>query len=431
MVISAVLALLTSPVSRPSHFYLADLQESRRYAVSQIIGTNPGNNITFQAHALKFGYAHQYYFPSNYTGRVAVLSIKTDKWGVIGDVPQGAQGGFDPEAGTSPGGSWMHFPITPSTVWPPDPTNITTFLAYFTGGTTGGSAASLTGSNSESIVYRESGNDGSQTHKVVFTYTFAVLKNMANGDCPIDTRKTYNGSNEANADQWYSDANTTLRNLNFDPYSYRGGMFIGHMPYRLLDDNNPQSPIYLNDRSGTARLQLWFPEFDLSPFTNPSIEFVTHSIYDMRSIPPRGSFTQWADSLDLKYGAGTAGTSESDTTWSNGWAIPTSPAPKTAHLFATSPAADQDFVSMPITLATPTSTSTNADWRRYNLVWAKDEATYQSAGTVRWRYFATKEAISNGNSSDTLTDFKPRSWGVISLNWDQVTTEPNLALPRK
>lgn len=394
-----------TPVTRPSEVFIRDLHELRKLDYKTFVGTNTTTSEK-RTHGLRvtMGLEDYYFDPEDYTDHEVYISVRKNKWGFCldNDSALTVADGFDPDAGTPPGGTssnWMRIHAPVREVGHVSPL----YLAYFTDDE---GDSPLDGSLSETIVYRETAVDeNSVEHTVVYHLTYGILKKMAVGDCSIDTRKTFNASNEANVESWFADANTLLRNLNFDPYSFRGGLFAGHIPFER------------KDRSGTARFQLWFNDFDLSAYSEledpPALQFATATVWDNGTIPGASSTEEWDDAFDLAYYFGSDGTTEGDTTWATRWNTSLPGSPPNDLFSAPVPAwseANQEYVNLRLTQAEPSGATTHASLLKWIYARCELEEEFKSEHTMRWRYFLSKEA-----AGEDTADKAPRCWGIFGV----------------
>lgn len=285
------------------------------------------------------------------------------------------------------------------------------------------SGGDLLGGTTLYVVYRETATVGGVVKKFVYKMQFKVNKQEVSGDCPIDSRQVYGGPN----DTWSTvDSNGQLRNLNFNPWLFRGGLFVGNMP------------LASRDRSGTSRTQLWFPSLSSQDVTD--LKFAHVSLMHAGAPPwPNGAGTAPDDLNPAKevvvglWGAATTETeTESTATWGNRWDPPITDGVESTNN-ETDPLSDvtmedwvpgtsqRDYTNWPVTTSVSATglTKNESALQRVLLACLDEEA--MTGSISRWRYFISKESAVTSwpnPSSDPIPvgDLKPRLW-AISLTW--------------
>ncbi len=271
------------------------------------------------------------------------------------------------------------------------------------------SSGVLIGGTTFEAVYREKATVGSDVKVYHYHVRLNVSKQLADGDGPVDSRLMYGNPN----DTWSTlSANGTLRNLNFNPWIFHGGLFVGNMP---LDTG---------DRSGFARTQLWFPAISGGP---NYLQYAHVALAHLGFWPvPSGSgnpntLQPWrAIDVALWSAPSTETETESTATWSNRWG-PTTTANtgylSTLGFSAWTSSSSRDYANWSIMTAVSSSAATyDSDALRKVLLALKDETQTQTNGEAGWRYFAGKEMGTSStypggdNTNLPTADLKPRLW---------------------
>jgi fibronectin type 3 domain-containing protein len=207
-----------------------------------------------------------------------------------------------------------------------------------------------------------------------------VIKALANA-ASIDSRKAFGVSNLAG--EISADPNSPGRNLNFNGWIYKGGMFVGNATYNTS-----------NDLSGTARIQAWM----ISP---PSVTNVVVGAYTSIYLGLSTSLTgNVATSVYLPSNSDpNIGVTPAQATWANAWALTTGQSPTT------------------ISSSTPTSQYLNLPFVGFSpelIVGLQNEATQVANGNNCWAYFGGP-AYATATGAFSVSDAQPRIWLVDQI----------------
>lgn len=390
-------AAITDPRERYPQFCVSLLEESRRHSVDRS-GTTSDN-----VHALKLVFSRTDHFV---TGNNPIHRISIRNHHGFDADPGNIANGFDTDSGATPDGSstsdWIC--LTPQTLTP-----VVIFYCRESSQATELPAGPIW------IVVRDEADYGTGRKRGVYKLRIDLRKRIVTGDAPVDTRLVYG---EPNDDGWYANANGMLRYVNFDPWVYKGGMFVGNMPMAT------------GDGSGKSRSQFWFDA--LSNDDQTYLQFMNFSVAHVG--PPAMSTENLPGSLnhkgDVWIGAwagaeqqGFTGITESTATWENRWdlsgsAWPPSNNPETippgVKFDAWSTNSVKDYANFQLTTVSGTGTMThNSNAFTKTVLALIEESTFTDA---RWRYFISKESAHNGwpaNSGFQSQDLKPRQWAAV------------------
>jgi hypothetical protein len=209
-------------------------------------------------------------------------------------------------------------------------------------------------------------------------------------DASIDTRKTYGQANTEG--ELPADPNAPLRNMNFGPWFYKGGLFIG-----AVADG-------ANDASGTARIQLYVDHGDVTDYDLAAV-----SLFDMgKPSNMTGSMTMGLYLPDS--GDGHLDTTESTVKWDTRWDItPGSQgtAPWHEHAYRTASLTDgnsDDYVCLRTLLPGTLNTGHTLTGICLAVV---DEPEHPSS--TYWHYFASREH-EDSDQAFPRNDCAPRVW---------------------
>lgn len=282
------------------------------------------------------------------------------------------------------------------------------------------SSGVLHGGTTMWVVYEEKAYVSGSWQYYSYTVQYNVVKNMATGDGPVDSRLIYG---EPNTTWTTVDSNGELKNFNFNPWTFRGGLFVGTMP---LDTN---------DRSGIARSQLWFSALsstDLANLQYAHVSLMHLGFWPVPSSVPYGtpaSQTPWKEIKIGLWGQGASSVTESTATWANRWGPPHTDGPNSAS--PPSPAQPDPISEVTFPDWTPgTSSKDYANWylgtdgsstrsstALEHAVLCTDYEDADILATAHWRYFVGKESSANqwkGAGADAIaipaSDLKPRMW---------------------
>lgn len=401
----------TDPRNRYPEFFVQLAEESRFCSVDRTGAT------TNNTHALKLTFGRTANFV---TGDHAEHRISIRKHHGFDADTSSISDGFDTFSGSPPDGSspndWIC--LTPQTLTP-----VVIFYCRETA-----QAAELP-AGPIWIVVRDEADFGTGRKRGVYRLRIDLRKRVVTGDAPIDTRLVYG---EPNDDGWYANANGMLRYVNFDPWVYKGGMFVGNMPMAT------------GDGSGKARSQYWFDALtnddqDYLQFMNFSVAHAGAPAMSTQNLPGtlnhKGAVRigAWAGSEQQSF----QGITESTATWENRWnlsgnAWPPSPDPETIPpgvLFNEwSTNSTMDYANFQLSSVSSTGTMThNSNAFTKTVLALIEESTFTDA---RWRYFISKESAYNGwpsNSGFYSQDLKPRQWAAVLGygEYTETTTSPD------
>lgn len=393
--------LLDDPRVRKPEFHLADAAESAKWAsVARPSGLS--NNV----HGLMLTFKRTAFFNEN-DNHVVVISIRNHH-GFLSEDTDNLTAGYDPFAGTPPEGTtddWFHF-TTNTNSYPP----IDVVYCRPTPQSTELPAGHIW------VVVREDATGAANNTRAIYKLRLDLRKRIVTGDAPVDSRLVYG---EPNDEGWYANANGMLRYVNFNPWTYRGGMFVGNMPMAT------------GDGSGKSRSQFWFDA--LSNDDETYLQFMNFSVAHVGAPPiPFANPPETLDptgSVDIGMWPGTeqsghTGILEDEATWENKWVL-SGAAYSAVDLPAWTPG-NSNYANFPLTKVVDAAKShcTNAFQRLFLAL--IDESTFTDA---RWRYFISKESAHNGwpsNSGFYSQDLKPRQWAAV-LGYGEYTSA---ALPQ-
>jgi hypothetical protein len=240
---------------------------------------------------------------------------------------------------------------------------------------------------------------------VTYTYTNTtaysridvdVAKLLCN-DASIDSRKAFGQPNLEG--ELPGDPNAEARSVNFGPWFYKGGLFVGNMPFAS------------GDQSGTARTQLYVASGGTGTLLGATLSMLD------RGTPKQatggceiGVYVPAATDANLA-------SAENTVTWSNRWNV----------LPRSTPSDPKDFSQDPIS-AFSFSTSTVNDYANWSLngtfsvvptmalsrlcLALTYEPDYINQGAAAWRYFGSKEHQALLASQFPDNDCQPRVWRV-------------------
>lgn len=389
--------LATDPRDRDSAFFLRLVDESRSHNV-----TRPGVQVS--AHALKLTFARPDYFIEGET-QGQVISIRNHH-GFAADTDD-VHSGFDDQAGTPPEGSdtdWIHFEV--DTV---APSPVVVFYCR-----PNSEATELPGGYIWIVVREDAdvGTDPVVRRRGIYHLRIDLRKRIVTGDGPIDTRLVYG---EPNDDGWYANANGMLRYVNFNPWIYKGGLFVGNMPMAT------------GDGSGKARSQFWFEELDEDD--EDHLQFMNFSLAHAGAPPmsteslPSNLNHKGEVRIGLWAGIeqeGHTGVTESTATWENRWELTGDPWPTGTPggiLFPewNPPTTPLNYTNFPLSVVNQDTGGMTHKTNAFDRLFLAlvDESTFSDA---RWRYFISKESAHNGwpaNSGFYSQDLKPRQWAAV------------------
>ncbi len=263
---------------------------------------------------------------------------------------------------------------------------------------------------SETWQSTDAGQTWSLHGRVVNSTVTQVLQNFNVAKCAalnasIDTRVTYGVPNDAGVLPG-ADPNASLGPLNYTPWWYSGGLFVGNAPW--ID----------NDGSGRSRTQFW-PQGVTSALTpNCYSTFVAFYL---------GTTTAYSGNMTVGLftpasSDNPAGTSEATANWPNRWA---SLDPGGAGTFITSyaftPTSNlNDYYNFHMGVNQPLNAL------QYLALVNTQEQSFQQNNTQAWRYFASRwYTASLLNPAFPYTDCAPRLWVVTPNGSPTNWTTPN------
>lgn len=239
----------------------------------------------------------------------------------------------------------------------------------------------------------DSDSDGNVNYHAYTSTAYTITKSLPN-DASIDSRLFFGDANEAV--EYDANPNTVARNVKFGLWTYKGGLFVGNMPWAS------------RDQSGVSRLQLFGGS---SPATHRfavlSLFYLEKSENSSGSLDI-GAFFPASNDSNLSV-------TETDSNWSNRWNIvPQSSEPNPAdyskypvsRFSIGSTASTLEYVNWPLTKDTQTF-----DMATQKVCLAIHDEGNQLNSTV-WRYFASRE-YQNLYSAFPQNDSRPRIWLLI------------------
>jgi len=230
-----------------------------------------------------------------------------------------------------------------------------------------------------------------------------VLVKLGCEDASIDTRKTYGQPNKGG--ELPADANAPLREVNFGPWDYKGGIFIGNIPSTA------------SDASGTSRLQLYVQGGSTYAST---YEFASLSLLD-RGKPSDSTVAGNIDtgiyfpsSSDTNLSVG-----EGSVTWSSKWsitpgAVDTMSSDWTQHPFVHKTLTNGDsgdYISFPLCSAAGTTKPAMGLYDICVAIVSEQDAI--DFGSKCWHYFASREYEDSG-AAFPRSDCAPRVWLITA-----------------
>ena len=329
--------------------------------------------------------------------------------------------GFDHDTGnTDPSGTWTHVHLASMGV----PGESGQTLQVYIGVDQGESLDP----ESLGIAYIERARYGSSWSRYYYLADYRIYKQEADGDGPIDSRFMYGAYN----DTWDTiDPNGELRNPIFNPWSFRGGLFVGSMAHET------------GDRSRTARTQLWFPalsgqyaEHDLENVACAHVSLFHLGFWPIpptENIPNDTDLRPWLgldDGISLYAGPSSTSVTESTANWGNKWSPGTTGYDNDtfgAWDPTSSGSSKRDYMNWQFTTAAKNTEGTDVsvtypgDALRRVILMLKGESSVESAGVSRWRYFVSKEGSAGpfpggDNSYICYDDADPRLWVYCLAN---------------
>lgn len=217
------------------------------------------------------------------------------------------------------------------------------------------------------------------TWSQVLEQDYNVLK-LVTDVVSVDSRKTYG---QPNTDGIYPgiDPNADPRGVNFNGWTYKGGLFVGNMP------------VGNGDLSGTARMQVYLK----------NVPTLVQPVWADLVLAYLGSPTAYTADTPITIYVPSAtdpniGAPVANTTWDNAWNLANATA----------------IQSFTITSSTPTMDYLNVQSSTYNplyLMALTNEPSVISAGTTCWRYFASS-SYPPLPSQFTGSDAQPHTWVV-------------------
>jgi hypothetical protein len=400
--LAALLLLWSSsfddPRNRRVEFHLAGVEESKSWHDVARTG-----GVSHNVHALKLTIKRIGFFNDNDDHDVYISIRNHHGFGSVD--PELLTAGYDDVAGTPPEGTsqdWFHY--TPNTNFN---AGVVVYYCRPTSQSTELPAGHIW------VVIREDATGSEPDKRAIYKLRIDLRKRIVTGDGPIDTRLVYG---EPNDEGWYANANGMLRYVNFNPWIYKGGLFVGNMPTAT------------GDGSGKSRSQFWFDNLsqddeDYLQFMNFSLAHVGPPAFSNENFPSHLNH-KGEVSIGLWAGVeqqGHTGVTESTATWENRWVLSGNPWPPESgndpagvQLPAWT-AGSENYLNFPLSLVDPESAAmTHKDdaFTRLFLALA-NEAAFTDA---RWRYFVSKESAHNGwpaNSGFQSQDLKPRQWAAV------------------
>jgi hypothetical protein len=376
---AALIGLGTLSTTTPVHFSALYVSRMDELKVSSSVW--PGQSSPENVHALglKMRY-HARYFnpPGTYSVSINVHQPNGFAYTEVGGT---ILQGWDPALGNPPAGTvsseWIRYEIGPGSLPHDIPIN---YLHKQNGKLANGTLW---------FVFRETHFHDMVETTVVYNAKYSVNKQLLL-DASIDSRKAFGQPNDQT---WPVSPNQELRNLNFGAWTFRGGLFAGHMP------------LATGDFSGTGRIQLWVE--------NPVADTFYSTLTLVHLGPPPGNaipgvpFPGAAVDLHAFAPSGSSSTTEMTATWANRW----SPSSSLDSVQFSSSAID--FANWQVTQSSSSSYNTPSAARE-KLIVGVDEANFP-VGEAAWRYFASREYEAIGWSTLDFPkwDSRPRLWGLL------------------
>lgn len=246
-------------------------------------------------------------------------------------------------------------------------------------------------------------NDGTPTldSGIVWTRQEFVLVKLPCFDASIDTRRTYGQPNKAG--QLPADANAPLREINFGPWDYKGGLFVGNIP---SSDK---------DASGTARTQLYVQGGSEYAST---YAFASLSLFDQGK--PNDSAISGGFDLGLYFPSSSdtnLATTENTVKWSNKWNITAGDVSSSSTDWSQHPfkvhtltnGNSNDYINIPLT-PSPTGTKPAMALSSICLGIVNEQEEVDTQSKL-WHYFASREYQSG--STFPRNDCAPRVWLIV------------------
>lgn len=219
-----------------------------------------------------------------------------------------------------------------------------------------------------------------------YVFNFTITKNLATA-AAIDSRRVFGVPNLEG--EIPADANAESRNITFNPWLYKGGLFVGYMP-----DSG-------KDQSGTARIQLSASSSTasnvkltlLSLFhkVRPASAALGNAATEIRAFIPDSGDSNYSQSL-------------STVTWATRWSFPSSGTDVT---LAASDAGNEEY----------------ANWVMPSACTKVGLGTTTTSGsTAYWRYFASASYQAQFPSDFPANDSQARIWQIVlssTASWQE------------
>lgn len=244
------------------------------------------------------------------------------------------------------------------------------------------------------------------THVWAFAKQDYSIVRLNCNDAAIDTRLTFGDPNVAG--KVVPDPNASAGYVKFGPWQYKGGLFVGNMPW-----------LASQDRSGTARIQFYYDE-SATPTVRTLTVFHRNSSYDRDTCPTIGAFLPRSNDSNL-FSSQSLSQRESGLSWGNRWDINPRPVGGTATnewdeeaISTVSTYLNDDFANFPLQKYQENGTliagaGTYAAGRVCLAV--AEESTMTGSSPLGWRYFMSREF--EGVPADAIyDDCRPRVWGM-------------------
>ncbi|MBL8065831.1 MAG: hypothetical protein JNM34_08225 [Chthonomonadaceae bacterium] len=264
---------------------------------------------------------------------------------------------------------------------------------------------------------------------------FTIAKHKLLSDGAIDSRVAWGKANDSGLVEF--DANDDSPNPNFGDYKYKGGLFVGYMPYALT-----------KDRSGMARVNLWPTTGDFG--TTSQLLGMSVTLFDKGKAVISGQSGQtnslhgngqgvFADSPPLALYIPTADSAPVETEMQATWYHRTISDPLSSLLnpvtdVMSSRSANQG-ISGPWLLSgeDPLASDSGGEYINFQACWSQrgnetpstkwkvipeygftigmpNESSYSGYGAAVWRYFASSEFESSSGNTFPDNDSAPRLW---------------------
>lgn len=235
-----------------------------------------------------------------------------------------------------------------------------------------------------------------ETHHINWQRIEYVIGKLQCGDASVDSRQVYNDGNEV-----YNPAtviNEAARSKNFSDWTYKGGLFVGKMPWAS------------GDQSGIGRLQLTATSASTDP-----LRMVVLSTFYM-GMPAIGEASMAIGAYRPDSGDTNLSTAEGDMTWTTRW-----------ESIIADDGSGTSYEEDPLSYLTIDDETPTKEYLNFLLTPDTSQAAtgsiFKTALCLRgelgvtgpcWAYFASKEyqSLYGGEEGFPINDCKPRMWDI-------------------